>query len=154
MSEEANDDQADGLTELASLLGLPSDALAAALGDDWAPGQPGSGWGHRVTIFTGVPNPRTPGRPLVAIVVDLEEGFVELGHAVGVPLPSGHMRWALGEPRTELPLDRESLREHFVDANRYDLISSEDAMTAGLLQAMREAVARIADTAMLRGVAW
>ena len=65
MSDEAIDDQADGLTELAGLLGIPADALAAAVGDDWAPGQPGSGWGHRVTIFTGVPNPRTPGRPRI-----------------------------------------------------------------------------------------
>lgn len=149
-----SDETTDGLPELAGVLGVPEDMLRAVLGDDWMPGQPGPGWGHEVTIFTGVANPRTPGRPLVAIVVDDLDGFIEIGHAVGVPLPNGRMRWALGEPKTELPLDRDHLREVFVEANRYDYVSSDEAVTEGLVQAVREAVAKIADTAMLRGIAW
>jgi hypothetical protein len=130
----------DGVSELADLLGVPEEHLRAAIGEPWSPGQTGPGWGADITIFTGRENPRTPRRPLVAIRVDPTEGSVDVGHAIGVPLPNGRHQWALGEPLTEL----EYVAEDGADAFK----------AAALIDGIREGVNRIAEVAMFRGTSW
>lgn len=130
----------DGVSELADLLGVSLPHLRAAIGEPWSPGQTGPGWGGDITIFTGRDNPRTPGRPLVAIRVDPLEGTVDVGHAIGVPLPNGRFQWALGEPLTELV-------HHHDDG-------SDAFKAAELIDGIREGVNRIADVAMFRGTSW
>ena len=66
-------------------------------------------WGE-FTIFTGRENPRTPGRPLIAIVVDHTEHTVEVGHAVGVPLPDD--TWAaIVETARSVGLDERRIQQ-------------------------------------------
>jgi hypothetical protein len=130
----------DGVSELAALLGVSEAHLRAAVGEPWGRGQAGPGWGDDITIFTGRENPRTPGRPLIAIRVDPGEGSVDVGHAIGVPLPNGRFQWALGEPVTELD---------------YCPDDGSDAFAAAeLIDGIREGVNRIADVAMFRGTSW
>jgi len=138
--DEVHEEARDGVTELADLLGVPEGHLRDAIGEPWSPGQPGPGWDADLTIFTGRENPRTPGRPLVAIRVDPAEGSVDVGHAIGVPLPNGRHQWALGEPITELA---------------FAIDDGADAFTAAaLIDGIREGVNRIADVAMFRGTSW
>lgn len=125
----------DAVVELAALLGASVDTVTAARGGPWSPGERGSTLWGEFTIFKGRQNPRTPGRPLIAIVVDHTERTVEVGHAVGVPLPDGRMRWTLGAPRTLLSLD-------------------DDLLPGVLLAEPQAGIERVADTAMLRGVEW
>ena len=130
----------DGVVEMAALLGVSLPHLRSAVGEPWSPGQTGPGWGGDVTIFTGRDNPRTPGRPLVAIRVDPAERTVDVGHAIGVPLPNGRFQWALGEPVTELAC-------HPGDG-------ADPFKAAALIDGIREAMNRIADVAMFRGTSW
>ena len=127
--------EVDGLADLAALLGVTQSQAEVALGRPWSPGDRGSTLWGEFTIFTGRENPRTPGRPLIAIVVDHTEHTVEVGHAVGVPLPDGRMRWTLGAPRTLVSLDDEPL-------------------PGVLLADLRAGIDQVADTAMLRGIDW
>jgi hypothetical protein len=130
----------DGVAELAVMLRLPLGELRAALGEPWSAGQAAPGWGADITIFTGRENPRTPDRPLVAIRVDPAEGIVDVGHAIGVPLPNGRFQWALGEPVTELA---------YLDDDEPDAFKA-----AELIDGLRDAMNRIADVAMFRGTEW
>ncbi len=148
------DDFGDGVGELADLLGVPRQALALAIGDQWSPGDPGSSaWGE-FTIFTGRENPRTPGRPLIAICVDHSELTVELGHAVGVPLPNGRMQWALGEPRTLVPFDEDGLVAWATGEGRVPTSTTPDGLAEALLAELAAGIEKVASTAMLRGITW
>jgi hypothetical protein len=68
-------------------------------------------------------------------VVDHTERTVEVGHAVGVPLPDGRMRWTLGEPRTLVDLD-------------------DDGLDPLQLAELGAGIQRVANVAMLRGSSW
>jgi len=114
---------------LAEVLGVDADALAAAIGEFR---HSGTEWDGDVHIYTGRSNPRAPERPVVVLSVDVAESEVEVGRAVGVPLPDGRTRWALAGPRTSLELRDEPL----------------------LLADLADAVVRVLDRDMLRGVAW
>lgn len=140
----------DGVAELSLLIDVPEDMLRAAIGSDLGPGQAGPGFGNDVTIFTGLTNPRTPGRPLVAIRVEHDDAIFEVGHAVGVPLPNGRMQWSLGDPRTVLPYGEAATRDAF---DLTEMVDRADVQRA-LVEALLEAIARIADVAMLRGTRW
>lgn len=142
----------EGLTELALLLGAAPPLVRAAIGEPWSRGGEGSDRGGEITVFTGRENPRTPGRPLVAIRIDHLDDTVEVGHAVGVPLPNGRTQWALGEPRTIVPLDEEELSE-LARADGWPAVDDADAR-AYLLARLGEGIARVADVATLRGVQW
>lgn len=146
--------EADGLADLAALLGVPVDVARVALGEPWSPGDRGSTLWGEFTIFTGRENPRNPDRPLIAIVVDHTEETVELGHAVGVPLPDGRMRWSLGAPRTSIPLDPADLREWAADHASVPSSLGDEALRSALLEELRLGIERVADTAMLRGAEW
>ena len=130
----------DGIDELAGLLRIDPGLLRGTLGGPWSEGRPGPGWGGDFVIFTGRENPRTPDRPLVAIRVDPFEQCIDIGHAVGVPLPNGRFQWALGEPRTNIP---------------YDFDEEPDALRAAeIADELREAINRVADAAMFKGTSW
>lgn len=146
--------RAEGLGEMADLLGVSVEAAAAVLGGPWSAGEPGtSAWGDSTT-FTGRENPRTPGRPLVALVVDHAERTVEVGHAVGVPLPDGSMRWTLGEPRTLVPLDEADLVAWVNRDGRVAASTTPEGLSEAMLQALGDGIQRVADVAMLRGAQW
>ena len=140
----------DGVAELALLIDVPEELLRAAIGSDLSPGHAGPGFGSDVTIFTGLSNPRTPGRPLVAIRVEHGDASFEVGHAVGVPLPNGRMQWSLGDPRTTLPYGEHATRDAF---GLFDVVEQIEVQRV-LVDALRDAIARIADVAMLRGTRW
>jgi hypothetical protein len=125
----------DGVPALAELLGVSVPELHHAIGGPWDAGRAGPDLGFPVTTFTGLVNPHTPGRPLAAIRVDHTDLFLEVGHAVGVPLPTGEMQWALGEPRTGMSYDLDTPRET-------------------LLAEVRDALHRVVDAAVLRGATW
>ena len=125
----------DDLPALAGLLGIPEPELRSAIGGPWHTVEAGPGPALPFTTFTGLANPRTPGRPLVAMRVEHEDGTLVVGYAVGVPVPTGEMRWALAEPRTELMHDADDPGD-------------------GFLLELRDAVQRVADAAMLRGTSW
>lgn len=154
MSEPTDDAfdsfELDGVAELSLLIDVPEDMLRAAIGSDLGPGEAGPGFGSDVTIFTGLTNPRTPGRPLVAIRVELEDTVFEVGHAVGVPLPNGRTQWSLGDPRTVLPYGEVPTRDAFDLSDVMERIEVQRV----LVDALRDAIARIADVAMLRGTRW
>jgi hypothetical protein len=133
--DENAENSEDGVPALAGLLDVPEPDLRAAIGGPWSVGHEGPDLGSPVTTFTGLVNPRAPSRPLVAIRVEHEDWSVDVGHAVGVPVPTGRMQWALGEPRTALSFDPDEPREL-------------------LLAELREAVHQVAEAAVLRGTAW
>jgi hypothetical protein len=144
----------DAVAGLAIVLGVPTDQLRAAIGGPWLVEELPATLDAFVTIMTGLENPRTPNRPLIALRVEHEEGTIEVGHAVGVPLPNGRMQWAFGEPRTLLPYEPEELREHLLRTDpRADTMSSDDLVEA-LLAELSAAIGRVADVAMLRGTTW
>lgn len=151
MAEEGTLDGLDGVAELALMIGVSEAGLREVLGGELDPGVPGPGFGRQVTIFTGVGNPRTPGRPLVAIRVEHEDPFFEVGHAVGVPLPNGRHQWSLGDPRTTLPYGEEATRDAFDLLEEY---VDAAAVQQALLSALHEAINKVADVAMLRGTSW
>lgn len=134
-----DDIEDDGLPELAGLLRVAEDDLRHAIAGPWSEPQRAPGWDGEVFIFTGRDNPKTPGRPLVALRVDPMDETIEMGHAVGVPLPNGRMQWALGEPRTSA---------------HYDFEEGDAFRQAALLDDLRQGIARIADVAMFRGTSW
>ena len=141
MADEGDSEpRRDGVAELAALLEVPDEHLRAAIGEPWSTGHDGPGWGGDVTVFTGRDNPRTPGRPLAAIRVDPTEGVVDVGHAIGVPLPNGRFQWALGEPVTELTY-------HSADG-------SDSFKAAELIDGIRGGLNRVADVATFRGTSW
>lgn len=150
-TDNAFDDvRLDGVAELSLLIDVPEDMLRSAIGSDLGPGQAGPGFGRDVTIFTGLTNPRTPGRPLVAIRVELDDAVFEVGHAVGVPLPNGRMQWSLGDPRTVLAYGEGPTRDAYDLSDVVERIEVQQA----LVNELRDAIARIADVAMLRGTRW
>ena len=114
---------------LGEVLGVDDALLADAIGE-FSPS--GTEWDDEVLVFTGRSNPRAPERPVVVLRVHALDAEVEVGRAVGVPLPDGRMRWTMGGPRSTVPL--------------------EDRTT--LLADLRDAVVRVLDADMLRGVAW
>ena len=123
------DTAGEELPSIAGLLGVDAGALAAAIGD-FAPA--GTEWDGEVHVYTGRANPRAPERPVVAMRVAALDAEVEVGRAVGVPLPDGRVRWTLAAPCTRVTVgDR-----------------------AVLLVELRDAVVRVLDADMLRGVDW
>lgn len=130
----------DGVAALAILLGLPEGDLRAAIGVPWNTPQEGPDLGVDITIVTGRASPQTPDRPLVAIRIDHADGIVDVGKAIGVPLPNGRMQWALAEPRTRLNSDLDP---------EVDVVHVSD-----LVEALGAAVTRVADASMLRGTTW
>ena len=144
----------DAVTGLAIVLGVPTEQLRAAIGGPWLVEELPATFDAFVTIITGLENPRTPNRPLIALRVEHEEGTIEVGHAVGVPLPNGRMQWALGEPRTLLPYEPEELREHLLLTDPRADTMSTDELSQALLAELSAAISRVADVAMLRGTTW
>lgn len=146
----------DGLPDLAALLELDVDALREAIGGPWSPAfeVPEDQLGTLGTIFTGLPDPRTPGRPLAVIQVDHADGRVRVGYAVGFPLVTGDYRWSLAEPRTTLPYDRDEIRVAVFDPEhplgQTGTIDPDEA----LLVALRTAIQKVAVAATLKGTQW
>jgi hypothetical protein len=128
----------DALADLAELLGLPEAELRAAVGGPWSRWDVTPQAGDHLTVFTGLPNPRTPGRPLVAVRVTLADGVVDVGKAVGVTVPSGDVRWSLGEPRTQIPIDADD----------------PQGRAWQVLVELQEAVQAVITASVLRGTRW
>ena len=144
----------DAVAGLAIVLGVPTEQLRAAIGGPWVVEESPATFDAFVTILTGLENPRTPQRPLIVMRVEHEEATIEVGHAVGVPLPNGRRQWAFGEPRTLLPYEPAELREHLLLTDpRADMMSSDEVSHA-LLAELSAAISRVADVAMLRGTTW
>jgi hypothetical protein len=135
---------ADGVGQLAAILGVPLERLREAIGGPWSPGTPGPDFGHEVTLFTGLENPRTPGRPLVVLRVDHDASVVDVGRAVGVALPAGAQQWSLGEPRASIDVDEVPLDEVWGAAHTATLLVDE----------IGAAVRAVLDAAVLRGTTW
>ena len=138
------DPEADGLPQLALLLAVPEDALRAAVGEPWRAAENAPYFGHDVRVYVGLENPRHPERPLVVIRVDREERVVDVGRAVGVPVPGGRQQWSLAEPRTSLDYDEVPLDETWGGEHSAGL----------LLGALGDAVSAVLDAAVLRGTTW
>ncbi|MGD9957566.1 MAG: hypothetical protein AB7V23_16010, partial [Candidatus Nanopelagicales bacterium] len=109
--------------------GVDEAVLVGAIGE-FRPS--GTEWDDEVLVYTGRSNPRAPERPVVVLRVHVVDAEVEVGRAVGVPLPDGRMRWTMGGPRTTVALDD----------------------PRGMLGELGDAVVRVLDADMLRGVAW
>lgn len=114
---------------LAELLGVDAGALVAAIGNFV---HSGSEWDGDVHVYTGRSNPRAPERPVVVLRVETVDDEIEVGRAVGVPLPDGRMRWTLAGPRTTVALADEPT----------------------MLTDLADAVVRVLDADMLRGITW
>jgi hypothetical protein len=126
---------------LARLLGVDEADVRQAIGGPWSQESATPDLGSRVTMFIGLANPRTPSRPLAAIRVDHAEGVVEVGHAVGVPLPTGEAHWVLAAPRTTVSFD-------------VDGLDDVDGVPALVLDALRSGVHAVVEAAVLRGTTW
>ena len=124
-----NDQPPEEMPPLAELLDVDAHTLADAIGD-FLPA--GTEWDGEVHVYTGRANPRAPERPVVALRVHALDEEVEVGRAVGVPLPDGRMRWTLAAPCTRLPVRDGAL----------------------LLVDLRDAVLRVLDADMLSGIDW
>lgn len=144
----------DGLPDLAVLLGVAEADLRAAIGDPWGPPTSGPDLGPPMTFFAGLTDPRAPDRPLAVIRVDHEDQFVEVGYAVGVPLPNGRMRWSLAEPRTGLPFAPDDVVEAVFDPDSPLFGLDADDPRHAVLEALRSAIVTVADAATLRGTTW
>ncbi len=134
----------DGVAQLAEIIGVPADQLREAIGGPWSNGEPGPDFGHAVTVFTGLANPRAPGRPLVALRVDHDDGVVDVGRAIGAALPGGGHQWSLGEPRASIEYDQVPLDEAW---------GAEHTATL-LVDDVGFAVRAVLDAAVLRGTTW
>ena len=142
--DPAAPDGADGVAELAAIIGVPVEPLREALGGPWNAGIPGPAFGHDVTVFTGLENPRVPGRPLVVLRVDHDAQVVDVGRAVGVPLPEGRFQYSLGEPRATIDYDQVPLDEVWGPEHSAGLLIDE----------LNLAVSAVLDAAVLRGTRW
>lgn len=129
------DSEVDGIPELADWLGLDEATLRAAIGGPWGAGQIAPELGTPRTLFVGHENPRSPERPLVVIRLDHLDWTVEIGKAVGVPLPTGEFQWTIGEPRTSLEFD---------PAEAQPMLAHD----------LQEAVNKVINAAVLRGTTW
>lgn len=138
------DPEADGVPQLAALLGVPEPVLREAIGGPWSTAENAPYFGHDVQVFVGVENPRHPERPLVVIRVDRDEHVVDVGRAVGVPVPGGRQQWSLAEPRTSLDYDEVPLDETWGGEHSAEL----------LVLALRDAVSSVVDASILRGTTW
>lgn len=125
--------EGDATDDLAGRLGVSADLLRQALGGPLSVWLTDPDLGEQLLVYTGLADPRTPGRPLVAL--RLSEETLDIGHSVGVSLPNNEMQWSLAEPRTQLDYDDESDEVILCDH-------------------IREAVAAVASAAMLRGTSW
>lgn len=146
----------DGVPQLAELLGVPVDALREAIGGPWDDGYQMNEehLGTLGTVFTGVPDPRTPSRPMAVIQVDTADEQLTIGYAVGFPLVSGQMRWSPADPRTVLPYDLDEIRECLLDTGHpLTAFGTSDPQEA-LLAALQDALAKIANAATLSGTTW
>ena len=114
---------------LGEVLGVDDALLAGAIG---AFRPSGTEWDDEVLVYTGRSNPRAPERPVVVLRVHTLDAEVEVGRAVGVPLPDGRTRWTLAGPRTTVALS--------------------DGAT--MVAALADAVVRVLDADMLRGTRW
>lgn len=132
------------MPQLAALLAVPEPVLREAIGGPWAAAENAPYFGHEVRVFVGLENPRHPERPLVVIRVDRDEHVVDVGRAVGVPVPGGRQQWSLGEPRTSLDYDEVPLDESWGGEHTREL----------LVLALRDAVSSVLDAAILRGTTW
>jgi hypothetical protein len=135
---------ADGVAELAAIIGVPVEPLREAMRGPWNAGFVGPAFGHDVTVFTGLENPRVPGRPLVVLRVDHDARVIDVGRAVGVPLPDGRPQYSLGEPRASIDYDQVPLDEVWGPEHSAGLLIDE----LGL------AVSAVLDAAVLRGTRW
>lgn len=138
------DPEADGVPQLAALLGVPEPVLREAIGGPWTAAENAPYFGHDVRVYVGLENPRHPERPLVVIRVDREEHVVDIGRAVGVPVPGGRQQWSLAEPRASLDYDEVPLDETWGGEHTVEL----------LVLALRDAVSAVVDAAILRGTTW
>jgi hypothetical protein len=138
------DPESDGLAQLAGMLGVPEQELRAAIGAPWRAAENAPYFGHDVRVYVGHENPRHPERPLVVIRVDRDERVVDVGRAVGVPVPGGRQQWSLAEPRTSLDYDEVPLDETWGGGHSAAL----------LLSALGDAVSTVVDAAILRGTTW
>jgi hypothetical protein len=125
----------DAMPALAALLGITVSALETAIGGPWMQWQSGPNLDGPIVTFTGLPNPRTPERPLAAIRVDAQDQSLDVGYAVGVPLPNGRMQWALAEPRSTVPF-------------------GEDEDQHSVAVGLRDAVNLVMEAAVLKGTSW
>ncbi len=146
----------DGVPRLAELLGVDEDALRAAIGGPWGPGYdvPEEHLGTLGTVFTGLPDPRTPGRPLAVIQVDRADERVRIGYAVGFPLVTGDYRWSLAEPRTTLPYDPDEIHQALLDPEHPLAQAGTSDPQEALLAALTAALQRVAVAATLSGTTW
>lgn len=135
---------ADGVPHLARLLGVQVDPLREAIGGPWSAGEHGPEFGHLVTIFTGLENPRVPSRPVVALRVDHDARTVEVGRAIGVPLLGDRYQWSLGEPRASIDYDEVPLDEVWGAEHSRSLLVDE----------LGRAVSAVLDATILRGTTW
>lgn len=124
-----SDQPGDTSPTLADLLDVDDGALASAIGDF---AHAGTEWDGEVHVFTGRANPRVPERPVVALRVTPAESEVEVGRAVGVPLPDGRVRWTLAAPRTRVAIGDRTV----------------------VLAELGDGIIRVLDADMLRGVDW
>ena len=149
-------DAADGVPELAELLGLPVDALRGAIGGPWDPGyqMQEEDLGTLGMVFTGLADPRTPHRPLVVIQVDTSDEMLTIGYAVGFPLVNGQMRWSPADPRTVVPYDTDEIRECLLESGHPLIAYGMSDPQEALLACLRDAVGKVAVAATLSGTTW
>jgi hypothetical protein len=138
------DPESDGVPQLAAILGAPDEVLRAAIGGPWHAAENAPYYGHDVRVYVGLENPRHPERPLVVLRVDREEHVIDVGRAVGVPVPGGRQQWSLGEPRASLDYDEVPLDETWGGEHTTQL----------LVLALSDAVSAVVDAAILRGTTW
>lgn len=134
----------DGIPAIAELLRVPEDVLREAIGGPWNGAEDAPYYGHEVTVFTGLANPRQPDRALVVLRFDHDDSTLHVGRAIGVPVPGGQHQWSLGEPRTVIEIDEVPLDESWGPQRSRVLV----------VEAVRDAVNQVLDAVVLRGTTW
>lgn len=142
--EPTGETAVDGVPSLARILDVPVELLREAIGGPWNGAENAPYYGHEVTVFTGLANPRQPDRVLVVIRVDHDDCTLHVGRAIGVPVPGGKHQWSLGEPRTALEYGEIPLDETWGPQHARSLVLDE----------LRDAVNRVLDAVVLRGTTW